>query len=270
MYERECQEKKVWETCFYLTERHYQGIFYTRHLYLVMASYSASKGCFVWYVCRDVHKIVVKMRGWGHFLRIMKDANVSRFWPLCVVYVKLNVQDILYNFFLKQIYFFLEYLLLVFVGPWACFQSSSGNSGTLDVKKSKKSWEQCLCVSSPVGLRCGQMSAFFPLLMSGFLSPTGPVTPRQVTGPDLSIEQCRHTHYQSLRQRFKEEEDDTARSLSKIKDNWQLCCNWGTEKKAINVAQQIWPSLNKKDFRFGYDCSVYRNKCSILQATNAV
>lgn len=34
----------------------------------------------------------------GHFLKIMKDANVTLFWPLCIVYVKLNVQDILYKF----------------------------------------------------------------------------------------------------------------------------------------------------------------------------
>lgn len=27
----------------------------------------------------------------GHFLKIMKDANVTLFWPLCIVYVKLNV-----------------------------------------------------------------------------------------------------------------------------------------------------------------------------------
>lgn len=43
--------------CSYLTERHFQGFFYTRRLYLIMASYGGAKGCFVWYVCKDVYKM---------------------------------------------------------------------------------------------------------------------------------------------------------------------------------------------------------------------
>lgn len=71
--------KKMFEKCVFTSWRDIiRDFFYTRHLYLVMASYSASKGCFVWYVCRDVHKVVVKMRMGGHFLKIMKDANVNR------------------------------------------------------------------------------------------------------------------------------------------------------------------------------------------------
>lgn len=50
------------------------------------------------------------------FFLIMKDMKVTLFGPLCIVYVKFNVQDILYNF-IQQIYciFLLECCVFVFV-----------------------------------------------------------------------------------------------------------------------------------------------------------
>lgn len=64
------------DKCVLTSQRDIFRDFYTRHLYLIMASSSSSKGCFVWYVCKDVHKMRLL---WGHFLKIMKDANVTLF-----------------------------------------------------------------------------------------------------------------------------------------------------------------------------------------------
>lgn len=226
MYERECQEKKVWEMCFYLTERHYQGFFFiqgicisswplTVHLRAVLF------GMFV--------EMYIKLWGRGAFSQNHEGCECQPLLtPLCSI-CKAKCPRHSVQFFKTNIFFsWISFACLC----WALstFSKQLGSFRNLRRKEVKKSWEQCLCVSSPVGLRCGQMSAFCPLLMSGFLSPTGALTQRQVTGPDLSIDQCRHTHHQSLRQRFKEEEDDTACSLSKIKDIWRLCCNLGTEK----------------------------------------
>lgn len=121
----------------------------------------------------------------------------------------------LYNKYI--VYFYLNVVgLLLFDLEFSQYSRSQNKSGCmLKLGASISLRGQRVERSSP---RCGQMSALCPLPMPGFLSPAGPLTQRQVTGPNLSVPQRRHAHYQSLKWRFWEEEDDTACVRSEISD----------------------------------------------------
>lgn len=64
--------------CSYLTEETFSGIFVQG--ICISSRPLKAKGCFVWYICKDVHTNVVAMG--GHFLKIMKDSKVTLFLTL--------------------------------------------------------------------------------------------------------------------------------------------------------------------------------------------